>query len=187
MAKLKDNLITKNVDTDVAECLTEAIMQKLEGSMMETFQSVARHVKIALYEALREILSPQASQSIFTDVVDTRDQSVPHTIILLGVNGIIKTNNVVEFSRYITSMGYTVMMSPLLGLRKLAKRLPLMLDPLQDVDLFIGEDDPADAVDSAVLAATKDNKDVLIIDTAAVKLSTPKKMLALANIMKGKN
>ena len=157
--------------------------------MMETFQSVAHHVKIALYEALREILSPQASQSIFTDVVDTRDWSVPHTIILLGVNGIIKTNNMVEFSRYITSMGYTVMVSPLLGLWKLAKRLPLMLDPLQDVDLFIGErqDDPADAVDSAVLAATKDNKDVLIIDTAAVKLSTPKKMLALANIMKGKN
>ena len=84
------------MDTDVAERLTEAIMQKLEGSMMETFQSMARHVKIALYEALREILSPQASQSIFTDVVDTRDWSVPHTIILLGVNGIIKTNNMVR-------------------------------------------------------------------------------------------
>jgi signal recognition particle receptor subunit alpha len=41
LAKLKDNLIAKNIASEVATSLIESVMMKLEGSVMGTFQSIA--------------------------------------------------------------------------------------------------------------------------------------------------
>ena len=48
-AKLKDNLIAKNIAYDVATSLIE----NLDGSVMGTFQSIASTVKDALTQSLK--------------------------------------------------------------------------------------------------------------------------------------
>ena len=88
LAKLKDNLIAKNVASEVAESLTESVMVKLEGSVMGTFQSLARHVKEALTQSLMKLLTPKRRIDILRDVMDARDNRKPYVITFCGVNGV---------------------------------------------------------------------------------------------------
>ena len=88
LAKLKDNLIAKNVASEVAESLTESVMVKLEGSVMGTFQSLARHVKEALTQSLMKLLTPKRRIDILRDVMDARENRKPYVITFCGVNGV---------------------------------------------------------------------------------------------------
>ena len=88
LAKLRDNLISKNVASEVAESLTESVMVKLEGSVMGTFQSLARHVKEALTQSLMKLLTPKRRIDILRDVMDARENRKPYVITFCGVNGV---------------------------------------------------------------------------------------------------
>ena len=61
LAKLKDNLIGKNVASEVATSLIESVMVKLEGSVMGTFQSIASTVKDALTQSLMKLSTEKPS------------------------------------------------------------------------------------------------------------------------------
>ena len=87
LAKLKDNLIAKNVASEVAESLTESVLVKLEGSVMGTFQSLARHVKEALTQSLMKLLTPKRRIDILRDVMEARENRKPYVITFCGVNG----------------------------------------------------------------------------------------------------
>merc|ERR1712002_1293285 len=65
LAKLRDNLIAKNVASEVAVSLIESVMVKLEGSVMGTFQSIARTVKDALTQSLMKLLTPKRRIDIY--------------------------------------------------------------------------------------------------------------------------
>ena len=88
LAKLKDNLIAKNVASEVAESLTESVLVKLEGSVMGTFQSLARHVKEALTQSLMKLLTPKRRIDILRDVMEARENRKPYVITFCGVNGV---------------------------------------------------------------------------------------------------
>ena len=88
LAKLKDNLIAKNVASEVAESLTESVMVKLEGSVMGTFQSCARTVKEALTQSLMKLLTPKRRIDILRDVLEARENKKPYVITFCGVNGV---------------------------------------------------------------------------------------------------
>merc|ERR1712004_514483 len=59
LEKLRDNLIGKNVASEVASDLIESVMVKLEGSVMGTFQSLQRTVKDTLTASLMKLLTPK--------------------------------------------------------------------------------------------------------------------------------
>ena len=88
LAKLRDNLIAKNVASEVAESLTESVMVKLEGSVMGTFQSCARTVKEALTQSLMKLLTPKRRIDILRDVLEARENKKPYVITFCGVNGV---------------------------------------------------------------------------------------------------
>merc|ERR1712244_186956 len=69
LAKLRDNLIAKNVASEVAASLIESVMVKLEGSVMGTFQSIARTVKDSLTQSLMKLLTPKRRIDILRDVL----------------------------------------------------------------------------------------------------------------------
>ena len=48
ISKLRDNLIDKNVASEVANSLCDSVTMKLEGSVTGTFQSVQNSVKVSL-------------------------------------------------------------------------------------------------------------------------------------------
>ena len=48
ISKLRDNLIDKNVASEVANSLCDSVSMKLEGSVTGTFQSVQNSVKVSL-------------------------------------------------------------------------------------------------------------------------------------------
>ena len=88
LAKLRDNLIAKNVASEVAESLTESVMVKLEGSVMGTFQSLAKTVKEALTQSLMKLLTPKRRIDILRDVLEARENKKPYVITFCGVNGV---------------------------------------------------------------------------------------------------
>ena len=88
LAKLKDNLIAKNVASEVATSLTESVSVKLEGSVMGTFQSLARTVKDALTQSLMKLLTPKRRIDILRDVLEAKENKKPYVITFCGVNGV---------------------------------------------------------------------------------------------------
>eukprot|EP00091_Calanus_sinicus_P009053 TRINITY_DN21428_c0_g1_i1.p2 TRINITY_DN21428_c0_g1~~TRINITY_DN21428_c0_g1_i1.p2 ORF type:complete len:160 (-),score=67.85 TRINITY_DN21428_c0_g1_i1:683-1162(-) len=70
LGKLKDNLISKNVASEVATSLIESVMVKLEGSVMGTFQPIASPVKEA--QSLMKLLIPKRRVDILRDVLDAK-------------------------------------------------------------------------------------------------------------------
>merc|ERR1711983_148420 len=95
-AKLRDTLIAKNVASEVAVNLTESVMVKLEGSVMGTFQSLARTVKDALTQSLMKLLTPKRRIDVLRDVMDAKENKKPYVITFCGVNGVGKSTNLAK-------------------------------------------------------------------------------------------
>merc|ERR1719210_408795 len=93
LAKLRDNLISKNVASEVAASLTESVMVKLEGCVMGTFQSLAKTVKEALTQSLMKLLTPKRRIDVLRDVLEARENKKPYVITFCGVNGVGKSTN----------------------------------------------------------------------------------------------
>merc|ERR1719392_76664 len=96
LAKLRDNLIAKNVASEVAVNLTESVMVKLEGSVMGTFQSLARTVKDALTQSLMKLLTPKRRIDVLRDVMDAKENRRPYVVTFCGVNGVGKSTNLAK-------------------------------------------------------------------------------------------
>merc|ERR1711872_706201 len=96
LAKLRDNLIAKNVASEVAASLIESVMVKLEGSVMGTFQSIARTVKDALTQSLMKLLTPKRRIDILRDVLEAKENKKPYVITFCGVNGVGKSTNLAK-------------------------------------------------------------------------------------------
>merc|ERR1712004_845993 len=76
LEKLRDNLIGKNVASEVASDLIESVMVKLEGSVMGTFQSLQRTVK----DTLMKLLTPKRRIDILRDVLESKENRKPYVI-----------------------------------------------------------------------------------------------------------
>merc|ERR1711983_721500 len=96
LAKLRDNLIAKNVAAEVANDLTESVMVTLEGSVMGTFQSLARTVKDALTQSLYKLLTPKRRIDVLRDVMDAKENKSPYVVSFCGVNGVGKSTNLAK-------------------------------------------------------------------------------------------
>ena len=57
-------------------------MVKLEGSVMGTFQSIARNV----IQSLMKLLTPKRRIDILRDVLDSKENKKPYVITFCGVN-----------------------------------------------------------------------------------------------------
>jgi len=111
LAKLRDNLIAKNVASEVAESLTESVMVKLEGSVMGTFQSLAKTVKEALTQSLMKLLTPKRRIDILRDVLEARENKKPYVITFCGVNGVGKSTNLAKICFWLIENKFSVLIA----------------------------------------------------------------------------
>merc|ERR1712203_23738 len=86
-------------------------MLKLEGGVMGTFQSLARHVKEALTQSLMKLLTPKRRIDILRDVMDARDNRKPYVITFCGVNGVGKSTNLAKICFWLVENGHNVMIA----------------------------------------------------------------------------
>jgi len=96
VSKLRDNLVSKNVASEVALSLCESVSSKLEGSVMGTFQSVQRTVRDTLTESLLKLLTPKRRIDIIRDVMEAKANSRPYVMTFCGVNGVGKSTNLAK-------------------------------------------------------------------------------------------
>jgi len=111
LAKLRDNLIAKNVASEVAASLIESVMVKLEGSVMGTFQSIARTVKDALTQSLMKLLTPKRRIDILRDVLEARENKKPYVITFCGVNGVGKSTNLAKICFWLIENKFNVLIA----------------------------------------------------------------------------
>jgi len=198
LAKLKDNLIAKNVASEVAESLTESVMLKLEGGVMGTFQSLARHVKEALTQSLMKLLTPKRRIDILRDVMEARENRKPYVITFCGVNGVGKSTNLAKICFWLIENKFSVLIAAcdtfragaVEQLRTHTKRLNSLHPAEQNkgqqmVQLYekgYGKDAAGIAME-AINYARDCNIDVVLVDTAGRMQDNEPLMRALSKLI----
>merc|ERR1719392_210329 len=196
LAKLRDNLIAKNVASEVAVNLTESVMVKLEGSVMGTFQSLARTVKDALTQSLMKLLTPKRRIDVLRDVMDAKENRRPYVVTFCGVNGVGKSTNLAKICFWLIENNFKVLIAAcdtfragaVEQLRAHTRRLN-SLHPETDgkpmVQLYekgYGKDAAGIAME-AINHARDTNIDVVLVDTAGRMQDNEPLMRSLAKLI----
>ena len=200
LAKLRDNLIAKNVASEVAINLTESVMVKLEGSVMGTFQSLARTVKEALTQSLMKLLTPKRRIDVLRDVLDAKENKRPYVVTFCGVNGVGKSTNLAKICFWLIENKFSVLIAAcdtfragaVEQLRTHTKRLNSLHPPDQNkgrqmVQLYekgYGKDAAGIAME-AINYARDSHIDVVLVDTAGRMQDNEPLMRALAKLIAG--
>jgi len=198
LAKLRDNLIGKNVASEVAASLTESVMVKLEGSVMGTFQFLERTVKDALTQSLMKLLTPKRRIDVLRDVMDARENKRPYVISFCGVNGVGKSTNLAKICFWLIENKFTVLIAAcdtfragaVEQLRTHTKRLNSLHPAEQNkgrqmVQLYekgYGKDAAGIAME-AINYARDSHIDVVLVDTAGRMQDNEPLMRALAKLI----
>jgi len=111
IAKLRDNLIDKNVASEVANNLCESVSLKLEGSVMGTFQSVQKTVKETLTESLLKLLTPKRRIDIIRDIMEAKANNRPYVVTFCGVNGVGKSTNLAKICFWLLENKFHVLIA----------------------------------------------------------------------------
>jgi len=198
LAKLRDNLIAKNVASEVAASLIESVMVKLEGSVMGTFQSIARTVKDALTQSLMKLLTPKRRIDILRDVLEARENKKPYVITFCGVNGVGKSTNLAKICFWLIENKFNVLIAAcdtfragaVEQLRTHTRRLNSLHPPennkgRQMVQLYekgYGKDAAGIALE-AINHARDSGIDVVLVDTAGRMQDNEPLMRALSKLI----
>ena len=198
LAKLRDNLISKNVASEVAASLTESVMVKLEGCVMGTFQSLAKTVKEALTQSLMKLLTPKRRIDVLRDVMDARDNRRPYVITFCGVNGVGKSTNLAKICFWLIENKFSVLIAAcdtfragaVEQLRTHTKRLNSLHPADQNqgkqmVQLYekgYGKDAAGIAME-AINYARDSHIDVVLVDTAGRMQGNERLMRQLAKLV----
>jgi len=196
LEKLRDNLIGKNVASEVASDLIESVMVKLEGSVMGTFQSLQRTVKDTLTASLMKLLTPKRRIDILRDVLESKENRKPYVITFCGVNGVGKSTNLAKICFWLIENNFKVLIAAcdtfragaVEQLRTHTRRLN-SLHPETDgkpmVQLYekgYGKDAAGIAME-AINHARDTNIDVVLVDTAGRMQDNEPLMRSLAKLI----
>jgi len=195
--KLKDNLIAKNVASEVAENLTESVSVKLEGMVMGTFQSLQRTVKDTLTDSLMKLLTPKRRIDILRDVMEARENSKPYVITFCGVNGVGKSTNLAKICFWLVENKFRILIAAcdtfragaVEQLRTHTRRLN-SLHPAKDGDAPMVQlyekgygKDAAGIAMEAINHARDASIDVVLVDTAGRMQDNEPLMRALSKLI----
>jgi len=111
ISKLRDNLIDKNVASEVANKLCESVAMKLEGSVCGTFQSVQSTVKESMTESLLKLLTPKRRIDIIRDVMEAKANNRPYIMTFCGVNGVGKSTNLAKICFWLIENKFRVLIA----------------------------------------------------------------------------
>jgi len=191
LQKYKDNLISKNVASEIATKLISAVKNKLVGQTIGTFSSIKKAVFNGLEESLVQILTPRRRVDILRDVLHAKGEGRPYSITFCGVNGVGKSTNLAKICFWLVENGFRIMIAACDTFRAGAvEQLKTHVHRINgvhadSVKLFeqgYGKD-PATIAMHAISAARDQGYDVCLIDTAGRMQDNEPLMRALAKLI----
>lgn len=182
----REQLMSKNVAAEIADSLVESVAVNLENKNLGALSTIHQTVKRSLEEALTRVMTPKKTVDVLQGIMLAREQKRPYKIVFCGVNGVGKSTNLSKVAAYFISKGLKVSIAACDTFRSGAiEQLQTHCTKLGGVPLYdLGYDaDAATVCRHAIVQATKNKDDVLLIDTAGRMQHNDPLMRALVKLI----
>lgn len=192
--KMKDHLIQKNVASEVAQVICDSVAENLVGKKTGTFGTISNMVREATEVAVSKILVPKAATDLLDEIHRTREKNKGHPFVMafVGVNGVGKSTNLSKVCFWLLQNKFRILMvagdtfrsGAVEQLRTHVRNLSVgrLETQLQLFERGYGKDAAAVAKD-AIAQASRENFDIVMIDTAGRMQDNAPLMSALAKLV----
>ncbi|KAJ3435171.1 signal recognition particle receptor subunit alpha [Anaeramoeba flamelloides] len=185
LEKFRDHLISRNVDSEIAQKISDSVLLGLKGKQIGTFQRVVKIVREKIEEVLIKILTPKRVVNILRDIGISKKKKEPYSIVFVGVNGTGKSTSLAKTCYWLLQNNFTVLIAACDTFRSGAVDQLRVHSNVLGVPLFewgYGKP-PANIAQKAIAHAKSNNIDVVLIDTAGRMQDNELQMRALANLI----
>jgi signal recognition particle receptor subunit alpha len=111
IGEFKKKLMEKNVAQDVSEKIAEAVGRTLIETKTKSFTTVQATVKLALEDALKNILTPKKKIDLVIEINKEKEKLKPYVIVFIGVNGVGKSTNLAKVAYKLKNAKLSVMLA----------------------------------------------------------------------------
>lgn len=198
--KMREDLIGKNVASDIAQHVCSAVQDKLRGTAKGTFAKIQSVVQQATEETLTGILTPKRRIDILRDVLAAREKKEPYVIVFCGVNGVGKSTNLAKVCYWLSQNENSVLVAACDTFRAGAvEQLRTHEQKLMSLQKANGKmakvklyekgygKDAAGIASDAIRFGRDEGFDVVLVDTAGRMQDNEPLMRALAKLVKNNN
>ncbi|KAL7773767.1 hypothetical protein CFE70_003734 [Pyrenophora teres f. teres 0-1] len=188
---MEEHLLRKNVAREAAVRLCESVERDLVGIKTPNFTTIEKTFKASMEKALTKILTPTSSLDLLREIQHTNSTTTrPYVLSIVGVNGVGKSTNLSKIAFFLLQNHHRVLIAAADTFRSGAvEQLRVHVDRLKElsqreggqVELFekgYGKDAANIAAD-AVTFATKNNFNIVLIDTAGRRHNDQRLMSSL--------
>ncbi|RKF71657.1 Signal recognition particle receptor subunit alpha-like protein [Golovinomyces cichoracearum] len=205
MKGMEDHLLKKNVAREAAVRLCNGVEAELIGTKTGSFESVQSSIQKAMESSLRKILTPTSSMDLLREIEAITSPSNfpsqmrrPYVISIVGVNGVGKSTSLSKICYFLLQNKLKVLVVACDTFRSGAvEQLAVHVRNLQEltdreggvVQLYqkgYGKD-AANVARDAVVYATQESFDVVLIDTAGRRHNDQRLMSSLEKFAKFSN
>mmetsp|Transcript_98687 Transcript_98687/g.282118 ORF Transcript_98687/g.282118 Transcript_98687/m.282118 type:complete len:601 (+) Transcript_98687:659-2461(+) len=182
---MRQQLISKNVASEIALNITETVKATLVGQKLASFTRVKTMVTQALKSAVMRVLTPKKSTDILHEIISNRRSGKPYTIVFVGINGVGKSTSLAKVCYYLKQHNIKVMIAACDTFRSGAVEQLRSHARCLDVPLFEKGylKDPGEVAKAAIDEGTANGFDVVLVDTAGRMQNNDKLMRELAKLV----
>jgi len=161
--EIEDLLITSDIGVNTTEKLIENLKMRVKRDKIEDAEKIYGALKEEIHQILIKSPSSELDAVYATDV-----NNKPHSILVVGVNGVGKTTTIGKLAYNYKSTGKSVVIGAADTFRAAANEQLEIWAQRAGVDIIQSGQgtDPASVAFDTMKAAQKNNNDVVIIDTA---------------------
>lgn len=185
LPQLREKLMSKNVNVEVTEDVCRSVEASLKGKKLGTFESIYSVVEKAMMSSLHRILQPKREVNILREISSVKQQHKPYVIVLCGVNGVGKSTSLAKIAYWLQANQYSVLIAAADTFRHGAVEQLQIHGRCLSVEVFqqgYGTD-PSVVAAGAIVAASRQHVDVVLIDTAGRQQNHTSRMRALAKLI----
>ncbi|CAN0018880.1 unnamed protein product [Ectocarpus sp. 12 AP-2014] len=185
MTKMREQLMGRNVASEVANDITASVQATLIDQKLKSFTRVKTAVQSALKEAVSRVLTPKKSTDILREVKAARSRGKVYSMAFVGINGVGKSTSLAKVAYYLKENGIKVLIAACDTFRSGAVEQLRVHCRCLDVPLFekgYARDSSAVARE-AVKHAAEEGYDCVLIDTAGRMQNNEPLMRALSKLI----
>ncbi|KAH7116959.1 signal recognition particle, alpha subunit, N-terminal-domain-containing protein [Dendryphion nanum] len=192
---METHLLEKNVAREAVVRLCESVERDLIGLKTNSFTTIEATLRTSMEKALTKILTPSSSLDLLREIQAVNASGRPYVLSIVGVNGVGKSTNLSKIAFFLLQNHHRVLIAAADTFRSGAvEQLRVHVRNLKElskreggeVDLFekgYGKDAANIAAD-AVQFASKNNFNVVLIDTAGRRHNDQRLMSSLEKFAK---
>lgn len=184
-AAMIGQLVSKNVARDVADVIMDSVSESVVGKSLSTFEKVSTVVNTALEESVGRILTPKKDLDLVRNVMEAKKKKKPYVIVFVGINGVGKSTSLAKVCYHLLQKSFRPLIAACDTFRSGAvEQLKVHADCL-GVDVFEQgyASDSSKVAQSAIIHATREGHDIVLVDTAGRMQNNKPHMVALSAVI----